>query len=149
MMESINFKSINQNQLNNVLTKQTKLADVQTEEQEIKDAEMASKTPMEMLGRSQVNFKQKLKQFSVKDLNYIGEQIARCKFNNEELSTYKAALLETMNELKLKDIKQLREYALENLDNTYNLMYVFLEHARKINPEVDAEKIHNGVLLLY
>ena len=149
MMEAINFKSINQSQVNNVLTKQSKVTDVPTEEQETKDAEAASKTPMEMLGRSQVNFKQKLKQFSVKDLNYMGEHIARYKFNGEELSTYKAALLETMNELKLKNIKQLREYALDTLDNTYNLMYVFLEHARKINPKVDAEKIHSGVLALY
>ena len=111
----INFQTISSvNVPTNFKTKQA--AEAETENSA--DAKIKTlDTPMETVGRSQVNFQGKIKSLSAKELNNISKIASEMKLTPQEIKAGKQALIDTMNEYNFKTVKQFTKCINNSIDD--------------------------------
>lgn len=99
-------------------------------------------TPMETVGRSQVNFK--AKKLSTKDLNYLADNTRIGELSKRELTAFKDATLKTLKDFRSNDFKELFDKKLDSsMDEWMEFNYTFLDNVKAIDEKVDAEKLLN------
>lgn len=129
--QSINFKSAMKNS--------------EPEEVQEKSPKDALTSPMELVGRSQVNFKGakfvSLKQLSSADLNFIAPCISSVEMSANDIPVFKEALVNVLNKNHFRNIK----HATGKLSSDCSDVAMFVNEvgaeALKLDPNVDLNKI--------
>ena len=97
-------------------------------------------TPMETIGRSQVNFK--AKKLSIKDLNYLADYTRIGELSKRELAAFKDATLETLKDFHSNNFEKLFNKKINSsMDEWIEFNYTFLDNVKAIDEKVDAEKL--------
>lgn len=97
-------------------------------------------TPMETVGRSQVNFK--AKKLSTKDLNYLADYTRIRELSKRELIAFKDATLKTLKDFHSNDFEKLFNKKINSsMDEWIEFNYTFLDNIKAIDEKVDAEKL--------
>lgn len=124
----------------------------QANENPVENTDTTDKTsldnPMETVGRSQVNFKG-AKVLSAEDLNFLAQQPKVSKLSSQELKVLKETILNTMEEYKTDNFKNLFNRMLDSgMDTWAEFNCRFMNNAVKIDPKIDAEKLNDVILSL-
>lgn len=109
-------------------------------------------TPMETVGRSQVNFQGNIKSLSAKELNNISKIASEMKLTPQEIKVGKQALIDTMNEYNFKTVKQFTKCINNSIDafnkgfvdcddaKGYKMLASFSDNVRKIDSKVNVNR---------
>ncbi len=101
--------------------------------------------PMEMAGRSMVNFKG-LKQLNANDLNFIAEAFSGTRLADGEIRTLKDALIKAINKYRCKDLMSLlkrvktKDEINDNFEAVIELSNYVQKKMMEINPNSNPDR---------